>query len=417
MIKKILARKYDCIVVGGGPAGATSAAVLAQHGRKVLVLERSVFPRHHIGESLIPETYETLGRIGMLEKLRASDFPEKESVKFVTVGGKDSQPYFFTDRNPHERSRTWQVRRDQFDQMMLDNAREKGADIRYGVQVQRVNFEGTRAVGVRLASNGATTDVTAPVVVDATGLNALISRQLGIRKPDPCLRKGVLYGYYKGARRDEGRAEGGTIVFRTDTGNGWFWFIPLQDDVTSIGLVADLQEMFTGHGDDPKTTFLQEVKRCRSLSERLDAAELCSAIYVTMDFSYRADRVAGDGWVLVGDAFGFLDPVYSSGVMLAMKSGEMAADAIHDSLAINDVSAANLGRFGAEFAAGMERMRKLVYTFYDPSFSFGDFLKKCPEQQDNLVRILIGDIFTKEVDPLFDALSKWTSLPDAPIRA
>ncbi len=399
---------YDCIVIGGGPGGSTVATILADQGLSVAVLERAKFPRHHVGESLIPETYATLKRIGMLEKLKASPFPKKESVEFVTENGKSTGPYYFTDRDPHERSRTWQVRRDVFDQMMLENAKEHGAEVYHGINVLSVLFEEGRATGVRAADNGNRMDISAKVVVDATGLSAILARQLKIRRPDPNLRKGVMYSYYRGATRGEGRDEGSTIVYRTEMGNGWFWFIPLPDNVVSIGLVADLHELFTGHGDDPTDTFHAEIERCEALKSRLNGASMLTNVFVTMDFSYSADKVAGDGWVLVGDAYGFLDPVYSSGVMLALKSGELAGDCIAEGIKAGDVSEASLSRFGPEFCAGMQRMRQLVYTFYDPQFSFGGFLKKYSDQKDNLVRILIGDVFTEEVDSLFDALAEWS---------
>ena len=157
---------YDCVVVGGGPAGATVGTLLADAGRSVMILEAATFPRHHVGESLMPQTYSTFKRLGMLDAMRNSNFPSKESVQFVSASGKDSQPYYFTDRDPNEWSKTWQVKRDQFDQMMLDNARQHGAAVREGVRVREVLFEGDRAVGVRVGKGEGATDIAARVVVD-----------------------------------------------------------------------------------------------------------------------------------------------------------------------------------------------------------------------------------------------------------
>lgn len=408
-----MSERYDCIVIGGGPAGATCATLLAGHGRRVLVLEKDRFPRHHIGESLMPHTYWTFKRLGMLEKLGASAFPRKESVQFVSASGRDSEPYFFTDRDPGDWSTTWQVRRDTFDRMMLDNARAHGAEVREGVRAQRVVFEGERAVGVVARDDAGTHDLRASVIVDATGVGALLSKQLGIRGSDPKLRNAAFYSYYRGAFRDEGRNAGATLIVHTPERNGWFWFIPLPDDVTSVGVVAPPGYLCSGRGDDPAAVLREEIENCPGALRRLEGATQIDRTYVCSDFSYRADRVAGDGWLLIGDAYGFLDPVYSSGLMLALKSGEWAADAIHESLAAGDVSAARLGVFAPRFVAGMELLRNLVYAFYDKDFSFSRFLAANPEYKDHLVRLLIGDVFNDEVGRIFDAMRDWTDLPAA----
>ncbi len=395
---------YDCIIVGGGPAGATAATLLADHGHDVLVLERSRFPRHHIGESLMPRTYGTLQRLGMIQKLEATDFPRKESVQFVSASGRDSQPYYFTDRDPGEWSRTWQVPRDRFDQMMLDNAREHGASVREGADVSEVLFEGDRAVGVTARIDGSIKKISARVVVDATGMSALLSRQLGVREPDEILRSAAIYAYFKGALRDEGRNAGATIIIHTPQRRGWFWYIPLPDDVASVGVVAPPSYLCTGRGDDPLATLEEEIKGCPGIGRRLEASTRISRAYVTSDFSFRSTRMAGDGWVLVGDAFAFLDPVYSSGVFLALASGEFAADAIHEGLASGDVSGERLGAFGAKLIGGMGLIKRLIHVFYDRSFSFGRFNQEYPEYRDHIVRLLIGDVFNDEVGKVFDVI-------------
>jgi len=403
---------YDCVVIGGGPAGATVGTLLADRGHRVLILERATFPRHHIGESLMPQTYWTFKRLGMLEKLAASDFPTKQSVQFVSASGKDSQPFYFTDRDPAEWSVTWQVRRDTFDRMMLDNAREHGAEVVHGANATEVLFDGGRAVGVRATVDGTSRKIGAEVVVDATGMAALLSRQLDIRRPDPQLKNAAIYAYYEGAQRDEGRNAGATIVIHTPDRKGWFWFIPLPDDTVSVGVVAPPSYLCAGRGDDPLATLDEEIAGCPGIGRRLEGARRVSGAYVTSDFSYRANRVAGDGWVLVGDAFGFLDPVYSSGVFLALTSGEFAADAIHEALSARDVSGARLGAFGPKLASGMHLIKQLVCAFYDERFSFAKFTRTHPEFQDHIVRLLIGDVFNDEVGRVFDAMREWVTLPE-----
>ncbi len=407
-------RSYDCVVIGGGPAGATAGTLLAQHGHRTLILEKSTFPRHHIGESLMPNTYWTFKRLGMLDKLKASDFVRKESVQFISASGHESNPYFFSDRDSNEWSITWQVKRDRFDQMMLDNAREHGAEVREGVRVMQVLFEGDRAVGVRAVMEGEPTDIAARVVVDASGQNTLLAKQLDLKRPDPKLKKGAIYAHFRGAYRETGRNEGATLVIYTPDRSGWFWYIPLENDIMSVGIVASPHYLFNGRGDDPGETFAEEIANCPGVRERLRKAERISQVYVTSDFSYRSTKMAGDGWVLIGDAFGFLDPVYSSGVMLALRSGELAADAIHEGLVDGNLTGQRLGRIAPNFAAGMQRMRQLVYAFYDNEFSFGRFNRQFPEYHDHLVRLLIGDVFKDDVEAIFRPMSTLCELP-APV--
>lgn len=403
---------HDCIVVGAGPAGSTAGALLAQHGRKVLILERNRFPRHHIGESLMPHTYWTFKRLGLLEKLAKSDFPRKESVQFISPTGHESQPFYFWDRDPNEWSITWQVKRSDFDKLLLDNAREHGAEVREGVRVHEVLFEGGRAVGVRASIDGQTTDLRAKVVVDATGTAGLLSRQLNLRVDDPGLKNGAIYAYWKDARRDEGRNAGATLVIHTPNKNGWFWFIPLPNEVTSIGVVAPPNYLFTGRGDDPLATLEEEIAATPALSRRLEKAERVSHAYVISDFTYRSKQLAGHGWVMIGDAFCFLDPIYSTGLMFAFTSGEWAADSIHEALSSGDVTAEKLAPWGLRYADGIQRLRQLVYTFYDKNFSFAAFIRKHPEHHDTVTRLLIGDVFDESAGAVFHVLKDWTKLPE-----
>jgi flavin-dependent dehydrogenase len=392
---------YEVIVIGGGPAGATVSTLIAQRGHSVGLFERERFPRFHIGESLIPETYWVLKRLNMLEKMQKSHFVKKYSVQFVNASGKLSAPFYFHDNKPHECSQTWQVVRSEFDQMMLANAREHGVDAYEGVHVIDVIFEGDRAVGVTIKEpDGTRREVRAKVVVDASGQAALLQNRFKLRVWDPVLNKGAIWTYWKGAYRDIGRDEGATMVLQTDNRNGWFWYIPQHDDVVSVGIVGPFDYMFKGRGANHEKTYFEEVDRCPAVKERIAGATRVTGFFVTRDYSYRATRVAGDGWVLVGDAFGFLDPLYSSGVLLALKSGEMAADAIVDGLERGDVSEAQLGHWGPGFNQGVDRMRRLVCEYYD-GFSFGNFVRRYPHLRNTITDLLIGDLFTDRVDAVW----------------
>jgi flavin-dependent dehydrogenase len=337
--------------------------------------------------------------------MREGVFVEKHSVQFVSEEGKLSAPFYFADYKDHESSRTWQVTRREFDHLLLDNARAKGVDVHEGVRVLEVLFEDGRAVGVRTADEaGAERTVRARVVVDAAGQSTVIQDRLGLRQWDPDLKKAAIWTYWKGARRESGRDAGATLVLQLKDRKGWFWYIPLADDVTSVGVVADHEYLFQGRASkDPAAVYAEEVARCPGLVPRLAGAERTEPFRVAKEYSYRSRQVAGDGWVLVGDALGFLDPLYSSGILLALKSGALAADAIHAGLAAGDTSAATLGAWGPGYLAGMNRMRKLVRAFYD-GLNFGGVVRRHEDAKPLITDILIGDIFKPDIDALWPLL-------------
>ncbi len=393
----------DVVVICGGPAGSAVSTLLAQQGIRVQLFERERFPRFHIGESLIPETYWVLKRLKMLEKMKASHFVKKYSVQFVNSQGKLSAPFYFWDNKPHECSQTWQVVRSEFDLMMLNNAREHGVDAREGVRVLDVLFENGRAVGVTIQEpDGTQHEVRAKVVVDASGQSGLLQNRFKLRVWDPILNKGAVWTYWQGAYRDTGRDEGATLVLQTANRQGWFWYIPQHDNIVSVGVVAPFDYLFKGR-DSHEQIYNEEVERCPVVKERVANAKRVTGYFATKDYSYRSKQVAGDGWVLIGDAFGFLDPLYSSGVLLALKSGEMAADAIAHGLKTDDLSAAQLGKWGEIFNQGVDRMRRLVCEYYD-GFSFGNFVRNFPGLKGKVTDLLIGDLFTDKVDVVWQPM-------------
>lgn len=409
------ATTYDCIVVGGGPAGSTAAALVAEAGFKTLLLERDLEPRRRVGESLMPETYWTFERLGLLPKLRESAFVSKVGVQFVNSSGRESQPFLFRRHDPRECSRTWHVERARFDPLLLDNAAAKGAECRRGVRVLEVVFDGDRAVGVRVAPEDSSQEsvsdadsrfIPARVVVDATGQQGLLGTRLHLRRPDPEFRKASIWGHFRGARREI--VDGGVMVLilRSRSDKCWFWHIPLADDVVSIGVVGDADYLLSGRGS-PQQAFDEEVADCPAIADRLAGAELVAGLDVVKEFSYTTDRASGDSWVLVGDAWGFIDPIYSSGLWFALKSGELAADCIVEGLHSGDTSAAQLGRWVPEFSVAANWIRKLVCAFYSGQFRVGQFIKEFPQHQGNLTDLLIGRIFYPEAGRIFDDLDPW----------
>jgi flavin-dependent dehydrogenase len=405
--------EFDAILIGGGPAGSCASAILAEYGHRVLVLEREKFPRYHIGESLIPFTFGPLERIGMIPKMKASHFVKKYSVTFVQPDGRRSQPFYFFTRYDRETvAQTWQVLRSEFDQMLLDNAREKGAEVREETTVNRLLTDGEQVVGVEVTdrNSGRTYEVRAPITLDCTGKEAFTANKRGWRMRDPYLNKIAVWTYYKGSKREPDIDEGATTVAYVPE-KGWFWHIPQHDDMVSVGVVAESKYLTRGGVKEPRAIFHREVEENQWIKEHLAAGESTGEYFITSEYSRHSRYCAAPGLLLVGDAFAFLDPVFSSGVMLALKSGHLAGEAVHEGFLSGDLSAAHFAPYGHAVRAGVENMRKLVYAFYDPAFSFREVIAKYPEAGGLITDCLSGDV-NKDFSQLWAWIREFVPLPD-----
>ena len=399
--------RYDCIVIGGGPAGATAATVLAQHGRRVAVLERETFPRYHIGESLMPYTWFTFERLGVLDWFEKAACPRKHSVQFVSTTGKVSQPFYFFETIKHPCATTWQVRRSDFDLMLLDNARSKGVEVRQGTVVRELLTDGGRVAGVRASAvGGGSETLRADAVIDASGRDTFLASKLGWKRRDPDLTKISIFAYYRGAKRDPGLDAGATTVAYIPE-KGWFWYIPLPDDIVSVGVVAEADYLYRDTRD-PEAIFAREAADCIWIADHLSTGTRIEPVRVTGEFSYRAEAIGGNGFCLAGDAFSFLDPVFSTGVFMALKSGEMAADAVHRGLDTGGLTAETFVDYEREMRWALDQFRQLVLSFYSRTFSFRDFIREHPNLHPRLVDALVGNVFA-DLGPLFDALREFSA--------
>lgn len=401
---------YDVAVVGGGPAGAALATLLQRQGHECVILESSPFPRYHIGESLIPNSYGVLDRLGLIPRLQEAHFPRKYSVRFVSPTGEETHPFYYFEAVRGDRAQTWQVDRSEFDALCLENARDSGVLVRSRARVDGILFEGEQAVGVQARlSTGRTCEMRARVVVDASGRATVIGSQLGLKQPIPGLNKTALWSYYRGGLRLPGIDAGETTVFILPR-RGWFWYIPLPNDLVSVGIVADPDYLFD-EGDDFTEVFLREVWRCEPLRLRLESATRSSHVRGYRRLAYRNQAFAGNGWVMVGDAAAFLDPIHSAGLFLALTSAEMAAGCVHDALESGDTTAERLGAFTSPLTQGVEVIRRLIHAFYDPAFSFREFVDRFPDQKADLIDCLVGDVFNRNLTALLGALATMTPPP------
>ena len=402
---------FDAIIIGGGPAGASSAAILAEKGHRVIVLEREKFPRYHVGESLLPFTFFPLQRLGLVEQMRKSQFTKKYSVQFVSPSGKASQPFYFETRYEKNVAQTWQVLRSEFDELLLNNARQKKAIVREEIAVKELLREGDRVVGVRARTkSGDVEEFFAPMTLDCTGKESFAAVRNGWRTPDPYLKKFAVWTYFKGAKRDDGVDEGATTVAFVPE-KGWFWYIPQHNDMVSVGVVAEGKYLTRGGVKDLGRMFAREVEQNLWIKHYLSCGQQTGPYFIANEFSFHSRHCASEGLLLVGDAFSFLDPVFSSGVMLALKSGVMAGDVVSEAIAANDFSPARFAEYGRYMREGIENMRKLVYAFYEPNFSFRKLTDKHPELAGDVTDCLSGDV-NKDFSKLWMAVREFCEVPE-----
>ena len=393
---------YEVIVVGAGPAGGTAAAITALGGLDTLLIERESVPRFHVGESLMPEAFWPLERLGLNRRVRESGWQIKKSVQFVSANGKESTPFFFRDHDDRDCADTWQVERGEFDKMLFDRAAECGAECVDRVRLLDVEFDSDdRACAVRVRDrDGEERRISCRVVMDATGQHSFIANKLGLKQINPDLKKAAIWGYWRDAVRDDGDNAGATIILQTEDKDSWFWFIPQSRGITSIGVVADQEYLLKRRGK-PEQVYGEELAKCPGLKVRLENARRIGDLHTKQEFSYSTTRHAGPGWVLIGDAFGFIDPIYSSGVYFALEMGVRAGDAVVEGFRSNDLSGQRLAHWADDFKTGSAWVRKLVHAFYEKDFSMGGFLKQHPQHTGHLTNVLIGRVFDSGLETMF----------------
>jgi halogenation protein CepH len=347
---------YDVIIVGGGPAGSTAGTFLAQAGHRVLILERENFPRFHIGESLLPATWEIWQRLGFVEKMM-NNFVTKPGVLFSIHNNEENLFSMVEARDLLYRPYAFHVRRSEYDQLLLEHARENGAEVWLESTVKNVLFNGQRAEGVVVSrKNGQELRLTASVIVDATGRETLLARKLGLLRPDPTLNKVAYFTHYTGAYNMGATEAVPTYIFGLE--GAWLWYIPMKDDVTSVGVVMDMNHPRHRQRESSTALLADFVDDCPTISKWLQDATPVEKVRGIPNISYINERFAGDGFVMIGDAAMFVDPIFSSGVYLAMRSAQIAADTIHQAFEKGDFSQA----FLSSYEQGIREHQKNIFA-------------------------------------------------------
>ena len=388
-------RECDVLVIGGGPAGATVGSLLAQRGYKVVVLEKAHHPRFHIGESLLPANLPLLEKLGVAEAVRAIGM-EKWAAEFVSPWhANKSETFQFGDAWDKSMPFSFQVRRSEFDEILIRNAARLGAEVIEGCRVKSVVFASDHSSVTVEAQHddGSAQQWRARFVVDASGRDTVLGKQFEIKRRNPKHNSSAVYAHFTGATRHVGQDEGNISIFWFD--HGWFWFIPLADGNTSIGAVV-WPHYLKSRRKPVKDFFLDTIALCPALAERLADATLSSEVEATGNFSYACERTHGPNHLLIGDAFTFIDPVFSSGVMLAMQGGFVGAETVDTCLRDPAKAALALKQFDQQVRKGPREFSWFIYRVTNTTMR-DMFMgpRNIWRVKEALMSVLAGDVFGK----------------------
>ena len=385
----------DVLVIGGGPAGTTIAPLLVEKGYRVVLLEKARHPRFHVGESLLPANMPLFERMGIAEEVKAIGM-EKWGAEFISPQHGMAQTFHFADAWDKSQPYAYQVKRAEFDDVLIRNAAKKGVEVHECCKAKAIDFlpDNSGAVIRAQHDDGREQTWKARFVVDASGRDTFLANRFQIKHRNPKHNSSAIYGHFSGAIRHEGQAEGNISIFWFE--HGWFWFIPMMNDVTSIGMVTWPYFMKT-RGQRSIEQFLRDgIALCPPLAERLKMATLVNEVEATGNFSYVSERNHGANYLLLGDAYAFIDPVFSSGVLLAMNSGVIGADAIDTCLSKPAQAPAALKRFDELMKHGPKEFSWFIYRVTNPIMrDFFMYPKNIFRVKEALLSVLAGDIFGK----------------------
>lgn len=356
---------YDVLIIGGGPGGSSAATYLAKAGKRVLVLEKEHFPRFHIGESLLPYNHQLFREMGVLPTLEQAGFVKKYGAQFHIGNGSKSVKFVFAEGRMTREPEAIQVERATFDHILLKHARGTGAEIREGYSVSKYSSDASGVVLEARDDTGQMHSFKGKFLIDASGRGNVTGNQDGLRVIHPRLKKLAVFGHFTGVQLDVGKKAGDTVIVRLH--NKWFWLIPVSKEKTSVGCVMD-QEEYTSFKQTPAEIFNRMVQSSAPMIERMKNAQLVGKHHTTSDFSYTNRRFTGQRLVRVGDAAGFMDPIFSAGVYLAMFSGKMAAQLVTKAMDENHDGALLMKAYEKRVRNSMQFYWEMVENFYTTPF-------------------------------------------------
>lgn len=383
-------KDYDVLVIGGGPAGATISTFLAERGHRVGVIEKDVHPRFHIGESLLPLSMPVFDRLGVTDQV-AEIGMIKYGAEFVSPWTGASQTYYFGGALDKAYPYAYQVKRDELDRILIDNAANRGVDVRQGSRVVDVELgAGPKRVRLR-GADGTERTVRAGYIVDSSGRDTFMARKLGIKHRNPNHNSAAVFSHFENARRLKGDDEGNISIFWFD--HGWFWFIPFRDGSVSVGAVC-WPDYMKSRSTDVDTFFQQTIALCPPLAERLRDARMLMPARATGNFSYQSEHMFGPGYMLLGDAYAFVDPVFSSGVHIALNSAVHAVDIVEAALR-DDPAAQRLQReYADRIGTALADFSWFIYRITQPAMR-RLFLepRNTLRIKEAILSLLAGDLF------------------------
>jgi 1H-pyrrole-2-carbonyl-[peptidyl-carrier protein] chlorinase len=386
---------YDVIIIGGGPAGSTMGSYLSKAGVKNLILDGHNHPRPHVGESLVLSTMRVFGELGLIEKMDQAGFPKKFGASWRDFNGKEAALHFSEFRQEGiDRDHTYHVDRSKFDLLLLKHAESLGSVVHQGVQVKRVNFVDDKAVGVRARFAGQEVDIPAKIVIDASGRQTLLGRQLNIKQNDKIFNQYAVHGWFENvARGDDPRTADYIHIYFLPVTRGWAWQIPITDTITSVGVVAE-REVFQQFKSESERYFNTYVQSNKGLEKAMANAVRVNEFKTEGDYSYMLDKFCGNGFMMVGDAARFVDPIFSSGVSVAMHSARFGAQTVQSALEAGDWSEAALKPYEDTLRGGVDIWYEFIRLYYKLLPLFTLFIQS--EYRVEILRLLQGEVFNRE---------------------
>lgn len=396
----------DVIIIGGGPAGSTLGCYLSKAGISNTIFESSIFPRDHVGESLVPSTTRVFEEIGFLKTMEREGFIRKFGASWHAPTGKEFSIAFreFPQEGIHQEY-TYHVQRSKFDQLLLKHAEKLGSDIYQGVHVRRVLFDDGQATGVRVKLGDKEIDLFCKVVVDASGRGTLLGRQLRMKKKDPIFNQFAVHAWFEGLAKGKGPTAEYIHIYFLPIEQGWVWQIPITREITSVGVVTK-QEYFKQSKLGVEEFFNTHVNLNPDLSQVIKSAQRINEFKREGDYSYSMDQITGDGFLLVGDAARFVDPIFSSGVSIALYSAKFASEQICHAIDTGDFSKAAFKPFEDRLFSGVKIWYEFIRLYYKLIHLFTHFIQS-KDYRLQVLQLLQGEVFNREEVPVLDAMRRY----------